>query len=174
MFNNLFGEKKEKKTNVDKNDLKKLDDEKNLFDKSTANKNDLSKLEEKINQEKEEIKKILFQIGIKYYEEYKDEPNEYLVPLCNVVDESNRVIIMCEQQINYINGVQICPNCGAKLSLDAKFCDQCGYNLLATDKKEDSEEIKQVENTEIIRCRECGTEILDDSVYCANCGAKVR
>lgn len=170
MFNKLF-DKKEK--NTEKGKKAKKTETKDLFDKTTANKSDISKLEFKIKQEQTEMKKMFMQIGLKYYENYRDDSHEELLPLCNVVDESNRVIDMCKKQVNYILGIQLCPSCGAKLSLDSLFCNKCGFNL-NEEEKEESEEIKEISDKEIIKCRECGSEILDDSVYCANCGAKVR
>ncbi len=142
---------------------------------------DVGKLEEKINQENSEIKETLIEIGKLYYELYKNDSHEKLVPLCNVVDESYRIIGLCEKQIMLLQGVQLCPNCKAHVSLDSLFCNKCGTKI---DSLEDDNSLENIGSSnssklvepklESIKCRECGSNMPGDTVFCTNCGAKIK
>lgn len=149
---------------------------KNEFsDKKIKKGSDISKLEEKINQEKLEIKESLNEIGRIYYELYRNDSHEKLVPICNLVDESRRIIGLCEKQILLLQGVQVCPNCQARVSLDSLFCNKCGTKI---DALEEDDGINMSSNTgdniNLIKCRECGTSMPGDMVFCTNCGAKIK
>jgi hypothetical protein len=54
------------------------------------------------------------------------------------------------------NIVATCPNCGAHLATNAKFCPECGTKL-------------QTDDT----CRSCGAKLLPGVKFCPECGAKV-
>lgn len=51
-----------------------------------------------------------------------------------------------------------CPNCGVKITKDAKFCPVCGTEIKITK----------------IKCPFCGKAITADSMFCKHCGAKVK
>ena len=51
-----------------------------------------------------------------------------------------------------------CPNCGAKITKEAKFCPVCGTEIKLTK----------------IKCPFCGKAISADSIFCRHCGAKVK
>ena len=53
---------------------------------------------------------------------------------------------------------QQCPRCSKNLTPNAKFCSRCGYAAEETD--------------ETKFCKNCGTENLADSMYCNECGDK--
>jgi len=52
-------------------------------------------------------------------------------------------------------GVLYCPNCGAKLPESAKFCMNCGTQILNN------------------KCSKCGNDLPSDAKFCLNCGEKV-
>lgn len=149
--------------------------------KKVKKSNDIVKLEDKINQEKIELKETFSEIGKLYYELYRHESHEKVLPLCNVVDESYRIIGLCEKQILLLQGEQVCHNCKAHVSLDSLFCNKCGTKIDSVDAEgsadaiESSSSLKKVESKNgIIKCRECGSDMPDDTVFCTNCGAKIR
>lgn len=141
---------------------------------------DITKLEEKIDQENSEIKENFLEIGKLYYELYKNDSHEKLIPLCNVVDESYRIIGLCEKQKLFLQGIQICPNCKTHVSLDSLFCNKCGTKIESLEKSntvtnEASSNSKNVESkNEVIKCRECGSNMPGDTIFCTNCGAKIK
>lgn len=56
-----------------------------------------------------------------------------------------------------VKGGAVCSNCGAQISANAKFCQECGQKVA---KK--------------AFCTECGQEISATSKFCPNCGAKLK
>ena len=52
--------------------------------------------------------------------------------------------------------VVACPNCGASVSRDAKFCPECGQALTAN-----------------LTCPNCGHESPHGTKFCAECGTKL-
>ena len=143
--------------------------------------NDILKLEEKIEQEKLEIKDTFTEIGKLYFELYKNDSHEKLIPLCNVVDESYRIIGLCEKQILMLQGEQVCSSCKAHVSLDSIFCNKCGSKIDSLDiennmiDKSTNKNTKSPEERNVfIKCRECGISMPDDIIFCTNCGAKIK
>ncbi len=153
----------------------------NSNNKRIKKSSDIVKLDEKIIQEKAEIKENFTEIGKLYYELYKNDSHEKLVPLCNVVDESYRIIGLCEKQVLLLQGVQLCQNCKAHISLDSLFCNKCGAKVESEETLNDNaksnnsnvktsdKEVKKVN----VKCRECGSDMPGDTVFCTNCGAKI-
>jgi len=61
--------------------------------------------------------------------------------------------------------VEICPQCGAKLTKGSAFCSGCGYKLPEAEKP--AEPAKPV-------CSGCGAELLEGALFCTACGQKVE
>jgi len=53
-----------------------------------------------------------------------------------------------------------CPNCGAIIPADSKFCPKCGYKLVK-------------EKPQMIECPNCHKQIPADSKFCPNCGYEI-
>lgn len=142
--------------------------------KKSSRNSDSDKLNEKINEEQNEINATYQQIGKIYYEEYKDESDEKLILLCNIVDESNRIIDLCRKQILFLKGIKVCSTCKAELTLDSVYCNKCGAKLFDDNEAADKSNLSAAKNKHNNKCRECGSDIIDDIVFCTNCGAKVK
>ena len=135
------------------------------------------KLEEKINQEKIEINEAIKQIGKIYYESYRNNSHDKLIPICNMMDESYRIISVCEKQILLLKGIQICQNCKAKLDLESIYCNKCGTKLDAVEEinlTDDDNSPKKPTGVELVKCHECGSTMPDDISFCTNCGVKMK
>ena len=63
-----------------------------------------------------------------------------------------------------------CEFCGTEDTADAKFCMQCGKEILT----EESLEEKADDSSALIYCKECGAENSIDSDFCYACGAKLQ
>lgn len=61
---------------------------------------------------------------------------------------------------------KICPQCGASLSADARFCLKCGQMV-----EEEIEINEQPQPTK--KCSQCGALISENAKFCASCGAPV-
>ncbi len=76
-------------------------------------------------------------------------------PTMNTQYQSGAVMGM-QYQVNSQN--MTCPSCGALITLGSKFCNECGYRLVA----------------EQIRCPQCGTELSASSKFCNVCGCSLQ
>ena len=112
---------------------------KNLGDKTT-DVIETTKLNAKIASEQLAANEELLKIGQFYYDRYlngvvEDEVIEYcncakqhLDTVSELQNEVNRIQMQSDVQTK-TNTVKYCPNCGAALSIDTKFCNQCGNKV---------------------------------------------
>lgn len=89
------------------------------------------------------------------------------------------------------NDTKECPNCKARIGINEKFCNHCGYDTVKTE-NEGNTSSRQVitcsscnavltENTKFCSecgkkynpCRNCNADLPDDATSCPECGAKV-
>lgn len=139
--------------------------------------NEEAKLEEKMNKERFEINEAMREIGKLYYESYRNNSHDKLIPICNMIDESYRIINVCEKQILLLKGIQICPNCKATLDLESLFCNKCGTKLDAVEEINltgKDESLQQSTSVELVKCHECGSTMPSDLTFCTNCGVKMK
>ncbi len=61
-------------------------------------------------------------------------------------------------------GMKTCPNCGAPMKANAKFCTSCGLKV---------EEVKKPE-TKPKKCAACGKDLDEDDMFCPYCGEKYK
>jgi membrane protease subunit (stomatin/prohibitin family) len=81
----------------------------------------------------------------------------FLCPGCNqTIQRDAKFCPQCGRQILII---QKCTGCGENLSADAKFCVRCGRSV----------EAKQQDK----KCRHCGAANLPNSIHCNQCGEKM-
>lgn len=133
---------------------------------------DISKLDKKANEEENSMRDSYTKLGEIYYECYGENcMDDKLLPICNVIKESKRVIQSCEKQILFIQGIKLCPNCGRKLTLDSVYCNKCGAK---TEEYDSNKGTNVTSKLKIIKCRECGSDNTSDTVFCTNCGAKIN
>ena len=76
-----------------------------------------------------------------------------------------------------------CPECGAKVSVNADGCPNCGYPVKAMYAKnralfkkyqEESTELSEAIGSESTTCPECGTKVNANSVGCPQCGYPIK
>lgn len=61
-----------------------------------------------------------------------------------------------------------CPNCKARISVNERFCNHCGYDT-TTQKKE---ETKADANAKSITCASCNAKLKTTTKFCPECGKK--
>ena len=86
-----------------------------------------------------------------------------------------------ENKIDFIipnNKKQYCVNCGATISIGAKFCSECGNKVgtIVLEKEERIERIQSVEKYESVihRCPHCREVIKSFTSHCPSCGSELR
>ncbi|AMK15289.1 zinc ribbon domain-containing protein [Methanobrevibacter olleyae] len=75
-------------------------------------------------------------------------------------DNSNTTTNVNKKLTDNPNEFKDCPDCGAKVKKEAKFCEKCGTKI---------EEVA----TEDVFCDSCGAKIESDAEFCDSCGAKI-
>lgn len=73
------------------------------------------------------------------------------------VDQAVRMIASCLERAGV--AVRTCPNCGAVVPSEARFCTQCG---------------KRMASQEAAGCPKCGARLPPGAKFCPECGTKVR
>lgn len=69
-----------------------------------------------------ELEGLYLDLGKAYYEGGFEDPLPQLLPLFDQITSLRAKVESAAQRENE----NICPNCGAKLRKDAKFCGKCG------------------------------------------------
>lgn len=59
--------------------------------------------------------------------------------------------------------VTMCPNCGAVLAADARFCDKCGARI-------GQERLEKKQERPRVFCQNCGKELAEGARFCDSCG----
>lgn len=99
-------------------------------------------LSSKINKLNASIKANYAELGLRYYNLYKDNPNPKFSELINQINEAYSDIKKAEADLAYLKGVVYCPNCKNECGIDLKFCTSCGTKLV---KPESAEAMPSVE-----------------------------
>ena len=120
--------------------------------------NNLNKTKEK------EIEKVIYQIGLAFYSNKKDECTAMFPELMAQVETLQKEIAENKETIERLSTEEICPNCGKKLSAGAKFCIYCGSPTEAA-----SVSVK----TSGKKCSNCGSLLEEDAAFCTSCGTPV-
>lgn len=110
----------------------------------------ISDYKEKINNEYQEIGKIV-------YEKMKageDASKEEITPKCEEIERLKEEIEKAEVEILSLKGIKKCVNCGEELELKAEFCSKCGNKQPIVEEpkvvvEETSKEAESAENVEV-------------------------
>lgn len=102
--------------------------------KATANKTSKiakeAKLKILINDDEDKINELYKDIGQKMYESYssKNEVDETsLKDIFTKIDALNQEIKDTKTELLKLKDSKVCKNCGEKIDLMAKYCNNCGY-----------------------------------------------
>jgi DNA-directed RNA polymerase subunit RPC12/RpoP len=138
---------------------------------------EVAKINSYISDEEKRINNMLLEIGKKYVELHKEEPEEDFVPFLQAIDESEKKIEDYKVQIQNIKGVVRCTNCGAEVPNGAAFCSACGAQIVLP-QPEDTAEAEDGEQTEseeesTVRCEKCGQLLPAGTKFCTTCGTEI-
>lgn len=89
-----------------------------------------SSLNSKINKLNTSIRDNYSELGVRYYNLYKDNPDPKFAELINDITTAYAEIKEAEVQLAYLRGVVFCPNCHSECSADIRFCVKCGTQLV--------------------------------------------
>ena len=119
-----------------------------------------------LNKTKEkEIEKVIYQVGLAYYSNCKEECEIKFPELVSQIQNLQLEIAANKETIEKLSIEEVCPNCGKKLSPGAKFCIYCGSAI---------DEVKPTIKLTGQVCQSCGNPIEEGALFCTCCGAKVQ
>ena len=79
-------------------------------------------------------------------------------------DEPAGALFAANQVLSMIKGNPVCPDCGARIQGDARFCPGCGKSLAPVSRSQ-----RTVRRQ--VYCRKCGQPLNVSSRFCNRCGA---
>lgn len=130
------------------------------------NLSELARLNSVISDTETQINELYGKIGYEVYCAYKEAPLPEIEELIVRISELNKTIDICKLQIQVINAVNTCPQCGAKTKKEMIFCSACGFKL--------EEILKSEENERTLFCRNCGAPVMEGFLFCTSCGKKIE
>lgn len=170
----------------------------------TKDMTEVARLSGLISEEEKALNNLYGQIGRMYVTKHPSDFDSDFAGMIQSVTESENRINTYKQQIQDIKGVVRCPNCGNGCPMNAAFCNTCGTPLPkpvpvgvitcsgcgamlppgtrfctncgkpltepdpeASAAPQEPIEIKQI-------CPNCNTALLQDAVFCTECGTKVN
>lgn len=127
---------------------------------STKNFADVTKLKSSIIDYKKQITEMYTVLGKSYYELRKNNPDPGIKEIVVKINSLFKQIDDLKQQINEIEGLIKCPNCGCDIPYEAVFCNNCGCKIPKEEKG-------------FIKCPNCGGNVPHDALFCNSCGCKI-
>ncbi len=133
-----------------------------------------TKLKISISDKETDIDEIYEEIGKSIYTTYKagEDVGKDFTKQCKKIDKLNDEINEMNKKILYNKNLRTCENCGEIISLDSKFCTNCGEKQKPVKIKEEKKVVKK-EEVEVEKvCPECGEVCEPTAKFCNKCGHK--
>lgn len=127
---------------------------------------EITKLHSAISGAEEQIRELYTNLGYEVYRAYYEKPLPEVAEQIQQITDLHQKIEDYKAQIDTINAVKTCPQCGSKVAKEMAFCGTCGSKLPV------EEIVPEVEEKPAF-CGACGAPIAADTVFCTNCGNKV-
>ena len=133
-----------------------LDDFENRVNTSA----DIRQLQSDLMAEERYKADICYQIGLKYLELHKEDPEEEYAELFRLYQEAEERNEERRRLIRTIKGLVVCPNCGAEMPNTIGFCTNCGKPMPRPEPPKTTGRF----------CRFCGTQLTEEAKFCPKCG----
>lgn len=127
---------------------------------------EITKLNSTISGAEEKVRELYTTMGYEVYRAYYENPLPEVAGLIAEITQLHEKIEECKAQIDAINAVKTCPQCGSKVSKEMAFCGTCGFRLPVEQPAPAAEAVPAF-------CGACGAPITAETVFCTNCGNKV-
>lgn len=135
----------------------------NSIKSSTSNFTENINLNSKIDDAKKEIAGCYGDIGEKFYTDNKDAVPEGYEDYFKKIEAAFKRIDDSAAQLKKNAGIRECPNCGADVGKDYRFCIHCGTKM----------PVEEEPVSDKLVCEKCGAEAEEGAMFCINCGAKL-
>lgn len=133
-----------------------------------------TKLKIAISDKQNDIDEIYEEIGKTVYNLYKagEDVGKEFTKQSKKIDKLNEEIDTMNTKILYNKGLRLCASCGETISIDSKFCTNCGEKQKSVKLKDEKKTLKKDEVEVEKVCPECGQVFEPTTKFCDKCGHK--
>jgi len=124
----------------------------------------VAKLEFSISEREKKISQLFTALGQTYYETRKNDADAEFQDFIHELRSQFSEIAQFQEEIKQLKGVVKC-DCGAEVSIHAKFCHTCGAPIIA--------EYTISSTNNLNTCPNCGKLVDCDNLFCNHCGTKM-
>ena len=115
-----------------------------------------------------ELRNRFRDIGEKFYQETRENPDPAYQELFDAISELQNNLVMKQHELESLDGMVTCTECGRAMAKDAKFCPNCGATAPVYEPP-----VMHPENAASV-CPVCGASLAPDAMFCASCGNKIE
>lgn len=134
------------------------------FTQKASDVSGLAKVTMKIKEEEKQLDQSLKELGTLLFNQYNEESKQLFPQQSENIRQLYAALQQDREELAYLKGKKICPNCGAELDSDVQRCTSCGMNV------ENVVRPSQIQ----AYCQNCGAQLAPGSKFCNNCGAKIE
>ncbi len=133
-----------------------------------------TKLKMSISEKETDIEEIYEEMGKAIYDSYKagKDVGKDFTKQSKQIDKLNEEIENMRVKIMYNKGLRTCEECGEVISVDSKFCVNCGKKQKPVKIKEEKKVVKKEDTVVEKVCPECGQVFEPTANFCDKCGHK--
>ncbi len=124
----------------------------------------LAKITMKIKEEEKQLDQSLKELGALLFNQYNLEAQQLFPQETENIRQLYAALKQDREEMAYLKGKKICPNCGEELDGDVQRCTSCGMNV---------ENVVRPSQIQAF-CSSCGSQLTPGSKFCNNCGAKIE
>lgn len=118
----------------------------------------------KIKEEEKQIEQALRELGSLLFDQHNAESVQMFPQQTENIRQLYAALRADREELVYLKGNKVCPNCGAELDNDVQRCTSCGANV---------ENVVRPGSARMF-CQNCGSQLAPGSKFCNNCGAKIE
>lgn len=134
------------------------------FTQKASDVSGLAKVTMKIKEEEKQLDQSLKELGTLLFNQYNEESKKLFPQQSENIRQLYATLQQDREELAYLKGKKICPNCGAELDGDVQRCTSCGMNV---------ENVVRPSRIQAY-CQSCGAQLTPGSRFCNNCGAKIE
>lgn len=134
------------------------------FTQKASDVSGLAKVTMKLKEEEKQLDQSLKDLGSSLYNQYNEQAKQIFPELTENIRQLYAAIQSDKEELAYLKGKKICPNCGEELDGDVQRCTSCGMNV------ENVVRPSQIQ----AYCQNCGSQLTPGSKFCNNCGTKIE
>ena len=124
----------------------------------------LAKVTMKIKEEERQLDQSLKELGALLFNQYNLEAQQLFPQETENIRQLYAALKQDREEMAYLKGKKICPNCGEELDGDVQRCTSCGMNV---------ENVVRPSQIQAF-CSSCGSQLTPGSKFCNNCGTKIE